>query len=195
MQIRFSEFVTSVGNLHQLPTTGLPEIAFAGRSNVGKSSLLNRLLNRKSLAKISNSPGKTRTINFFRANNNLYLVDLPGYGYARRGHAERKAWGDLVNGYLEKREPLAGILQLVDARHDPTAQDIEMVDWLLHFQRPFLLVATKADKVSGSLLKIRMDRTRALFQERGEVNMLPFSATTGRGRDTVWQWIQEVLNG
>lgn len=195
MQIRSAEFVTSVGHLRQLPANGLPEVAFAGRSNVGKSSLINRLLNRKRLAQISHTPGKTRTLNYYLVNGRFHLVDLPGYGYARRGRGERQRWAELVNGYLTDRPFLKGMLQVVDARHDPTAQDLEMVAWLLAVQKPFLVVGTKTDKLSGSRLKPRLDRTRTMLLDLGEVELLPFSATTGRGREAVWRWIQGVLDG
>ena len=195
MQIKSTEFVTSVGRLDQIPSSGLPEIAFAGRSNVGKSSLLNRLLNRKNLAKTSNTPGKTRTLNYYVVNSKLHLVDLPGYGYAKRRHSEREQWAKLVNGFLQDREPLFGILQLLDVRHDPTAQDLEMVSWLLQCGKPFVLVATKTDKLSSPKLKKRLNLTRTLLSELGEVSIIPFSAKTGKGREGIWRWIQKVLNG
>ena len=195
MQIKSTEFVTSVGRLDQIPSSGLPEIAFAGRSNVGKSSLLNRLLNRKNLAKTSNTPGKTRTLNYYVVNSKLHLVDLPGYGYAKRRQSEREQWAKLVNGYLQDREPMFGILQLLDARHDPTAQDLEMVSWLLQYGKPFVLVATKTDKLSSTKLKKRLNLTRKLLSELGEVSIIPFSAKTGTGREGIWRWIEEVLNG
>jgi GTP-binding protein len=195
MKIQSTAFVTSVGRLDQIPETGLPEIAFAGRSNVGKSSLLNRLLNRKSLAKTSNTPGKTRTLNYYDVNGRLHLVDLPGYGYAKRRFSERKQWAELVNGFLQDREPLRGILQLFDARHDPTAQDLEMISWLLQFGKPFVLIATKTDKLSPNKLRQRMKLTRKLLLEVGEVETLLFSAATGKGREDIWRWIEEVLDG
>ena len=195
MQIQSTEFVTSVGRLDQIPSSGLPEIAFSGRSNVGKSSLLNRLLKRKSLAKTSNTPGKTRTLNYYDVNGMLHLVDLPGYGYAKRGHSEREQWAKLVNGFLQDRDPLLGILQLFDVRHDPTAQDLGMISWLLQFGKPFVLVATKTDKLSTNKLKARMNLTRTQLSELGDVSIIPFSAKTGRGREGIWRWIEEVLNG
>lgn len=195
MRIQTAEFVTSVGRLDQLPRDGLPEVAVAGRSNVGKSSLLNRLFNRKGLAKTSGTPGKTRTLNYFSLNGKCYLVDLPGYGFARRDPRERAGWAKLVNGYLEDRPPLRGIVHLIDARHEPSRQDLEMVEWLVTFQRPFLVVATKSDKLSGSRLGPRLDRTGATLQSLGCDRLVPFSATTGRGREDVLNWIDEVVNG
>ena len=193
MQIRSAEFVTSVVHPDGLPEEGLPEIAFAGRSNVGKSSLLNRLLNRRQLALTSKTPGKTRTLNYFRVNEALHFVDLPGYGYAKRGHQERRQWADLINGYLESRTSLRGILHLMDARHDPTARDVEMAGWLMQFGRPFLVVATKADKLPGSRKKSRLDRTRNLLSQLGEFDFVSFSAASGQGRLAVWKWIRDVI--
>lgn len=189
LKVRFAEFVTSVGRPDQIPQDGLPEIAFAGRSNVGKSSLLNCLLNRKALAKTSRTPGKTRTLNYYIVNRELYLVDLPGYGYARRSHSEREQWAMLVNAYIQDRTPLKGIVQLVDARHDPTADDLEMIEWLNQSRKPFLVVATKADLLSGSRFKPRLDQTLKTFQGYGSVEFVPFSAKTGRGKKNVWGWI------
>ena len=195
MTIHSAEFITSIGTLKQLPEAGLPEIAFAGRSNVGKSSLLNRLLNRKNLAKTSNTPGKTRTLNYYRVNGSFHLVDLPGYGYARRSQAERESWGRLIEGYIQNRAQLRGFVQLIDARHDPTQDDLMLLDWLCHSQKPFVVVATKTDKLSGSTLKPRIDKTRRMLNLHGPIDLCPFSAVTGRGRDTVWQWIGEILHG
>ncbi len=193
MQIRSADFVTSVVHPDHLPVEGLPEIAFAGRSNVGKSSLLNRLLNRRKLALTSKTPGKTRTLNYYRVNETLHFVDLPGYGYAKRGQQERRQWANLVNGYLETRTSLRGILHLIDARHDPTARDVEMALWLMQFGRPFLVVATKADKLTGSRQKSRLDRTRNLLSQLGEFDFVSFSAVSGQGRQDVWKWIRDVI--
>ncbi len=195
MQTVSAEYVTSVVDPGQAPPEALPEIAVAGRSNVGKSSLLNRLLNRRNLAKTSNSPGKTRALNYYQVGRGFYLVDLPGYGYAQRSQAERSRWAELVDGYLTDREALKGIVHILDARHDPTSQDLEMLRWLLGFRKPFLVVATKTDKLSGSRLKPRLDRTRRILLDLGELDLVPFSAITGRGRSAVWGWIQEALHG
>lgn len=193
MQIRSADFVTSIAHPDRLPMEGLPEIAFAGRSNVGKSSLLNRLLNRRHLAGTSKTPGKTRTLNYYRVNETLHFVDLPGYGYAKRGQQERRQWADLINAYLETRTSLRGMLHLLDARHDPTAHDVEMALWLRQFGRPFLVVATKADKLPGSRRKSRLDRTRNLLSPLGEFDFVPFSAVSGCGRLDVWKWIRNVV--
>jgi GTP-binding protein len=193
MLIRSADYVTSVAHPDRLPMEGLPEIAFAGRSNVGKSSLLNRLLNRRKLANTSKTPGKTRTLNYYLVNETLHFVDLPGYGYAKRGQQERRQWADLINRYLETRTSLRGILHLMDARHDPTAHDVELAVWLLQFGRPFLVVATKADKLPGSRQKSRLDRTRNLLSQLGEFDFVSFSAVSGQGRQAVWRWIRDVI--
>lgn len=194
MKFHSAEFAMSVGFVRQLPRDGMAEIAFAGRSNVGKSSLVNRLFNRKNLAKTSNTPGKTRTLNFYAVNRRYYFVDLPGYGYAKRSQRERQAWGKLIENYVRDRPSLKGFVQLIDARHDPSREDLQMIDWLLSGEKPFLVVATKADKLSGNKLRNRLDQTRRILAFRGNFDLLPFSATTGRGKDAVWHWIGEVLD-
>ena len=194
MKFHSAEFVMSVGFVRQLPRDGMAEIAFAGRSNVGKSSLINRLFNRKNLAKTSNTPGKTRTLNFYAVNRRYYFVDLPGYGYAKRSQRERQAWGKLIENYVRDRPSLKGFVQLIDARHDPSREDLQMIDWLLNGEKPFLVVATKADKLSGNKLRNRLDQTRRILAFHGNFDLLPFSATTGRGKDAVWRWIGEVLD-
>ena len=194
MKFHSAEFVMSVGFVRQLPRDGMAEIAFAGRSNVGKSSLVNRLFNRKNLAKTSNTPGKTRTLNFYSVNRRYYFVDLPGYGYAKRSQRERQAWGKLIENYVRDRPSLKGFVQLIDARHDPSREDLQMIDWLLSGEKPFLVVATKADKLSGNKLRNRLDQTRRILAFHGNFDLLPFSATTGRGKDAVWHWIGEVLD-
>ncbi len=195
MKILAAEFERAVGSPDQIPDGRLPEIAFSGRSNVGKSSLLNRLLNRKSLARISNTPGKTRTLNYYCVNNEFYLVDLPGYGYAKRSQQERKSWGHLIDHYLQDRPCLKGFIQLLDARHDPTQDDMEMIAWLAHAQKPFLVLATKSDKLSGNKLQKQLKRTREFLKPYKTIDLLPFSAPKGRGRLEVWRWIQEAING
>ncbi len=194
MKFRSAEFVTSVGFLRQLPRDGMAEIAFAGRSNVGKSSLLNRLFNRRNLAKTSSTPGKTRTLNFYCVNHAYYFVDLPGYGYAKRSRQERETWGQLIEGYVQDRPSIRGFVQLIDARHDPSRDDLLMIDWLVQGEKPFVVVATKADKLSGHKLKSRLDQTRRMLALHGDFDLVPFSAMTGRGKDVVWRWIGEVLN-
>ena len=150
MKILSAKFIKSIVDVNQVPEPGYPEIAFAGRSNVGKSSLINTLLNRKKLALTSSSPGKTRLINFFDVNESLYLVDLPGYGFAKVSKTERKNWKRMIELYITGSAHLKGIIHLIDCKVGPTQLDLEMIDWLHHLQKPVLIVATKADKISKS---------------------------------------------
>ena len=174
------------------PVSELPEIAFSGRSNVGKSSLLNTLVRRKALARISATPGKTREINFFRVNDAFHLVDLPGYGYARVSKAARHAWRPLIEGYLRTSRHLRGVVQLVDARHEPSADDLRMMDFLASLGVPTIVVATKVDKLSRSE---RDSTLTALATHLGieEDQLIPFSARTGEGRDDLAQAVVSLL--
>jgi GTP-binding protein len=174
------------------PASELPEIAFSGRSNVGKSSLLNKLVRRKALARVSGTPGKTREINFFRVNDAFHLVDLPGYGYARVSKAARDAWRPLIEGYLRTSEPLRGVVQLVDARHPPSSDDLRMMDFLASLGVPTIVVATKVDKLS------RAERVPTLARLAAQVGvedeqLIPFSARTGEGRDELAQALVSLL--
>jgi GTP-binding protein len=163
------------------PVSRLPEVAFAGRSNVGKSSLINRLVNRKKLARVSNTPGRTREINFFRVNDDFVLVDLPGYGYAKISKTTRAAWGPLIAGYLRGSPQLRGIVQLLDARHDPTRDDLQMLEFLAELEVPTIIVATKTDKLPRARIA---ERVHELAQVAGvsEDQVIAFSAMTGAGR-------------
>jgi GTP-binding protein len=174
------------------PETDLPEIAFSGRSNVGKSSLLNTLVRRKSLARVSATPGKTREINFFRVNDAFHLVDLPGYGYARVSKAARTAWRPLIEGYLRTSGQLRGVVQLIDARHPPSSDDLRMMDFLASLGAPTIVVATKIDKLSRS---DRSERLAALGPQLGveEDQLIPFSSRTGEGSDELAQAVVSVL--
>ena len=183
-------FVRGVSSRDALPRTRLPEVAVCGRSNVGKSSLLNVLFGIRGLARVSRTPGRTREMNFFSIGGRYHLVDLPGYGYARAPATSKGRWGDLVRGYLDDREQLAGILQLVDARHPPSAQDRAMLEWLAESSRPALLVATKVDKLG------RMERSRALKElakQAGALGVCPFSALTREGRGEVMAWVERTV--
>jgi GTP-binding protein len=195
MTLHSAEFLTSVGFIKQLPTDGRSEIAFSGRSNVGKSSLLNRLLNRKKLVKTSRTPGKTRTLNFFTVNNAFYCVDFPGYGYAKRSKSERDQWGQLIEEYVLDRPPLKGFVQLIDVRHVPTEDDLRMVEWLTESEKRFVVVGTKADKLSKTKLQASLARIKRVLAWQGEFPVLPFSAVTGLGKDELWRWIEETLRG
>lgn len=192
MKIKSAEFLTSAVEPSQYPAHALPEVAFAGRSNVGKSSLINRLLNRKSLAKTSGTPGRTRTINFFLVNDDLCFVDLPGYGWAKVSKAERGRWGRMIETYLTERENLKLFILIVDSRHDTSPLDVQMAEFLEHHRIPRLVVATKADKVKKSRLAGNLNRLKRGLAA-GEI--VPFSAVTGRGRAEVLDWIARAAGG
>jgi GTP-binding protein len=176
------------------PEASLPEVAFAGRSNVGKSSLLNTLVRRKKLARVSNTPGRTREIHFFAINGQFTLVDLPGYGYARVSKARQAEWRPLIEGYLSSSRELRGVVQLLDARHDPTPDDMTMLDFLADLGAPTLLAATKVDKLRPGA---RPGRLTALSQASGipEDQIIPFSAVTGEGRDELAGAIADLVSG
>ncbi|HEY7395821.1 MAG TPA: ribosome biogenesis GTP-binding protein YihA/YsxC [Gemmatimonadaceae bacterium] len=191
--IRSLEFIggmASVGGWR--PEPSLPEVAFAGRSNVGKSSLLNRLIHRKKFARVSNTPGRTREINFFKVNNAFIFVDLPGYGYARISKEKRAEWKPLIEGYLRKSPQLRGIVQLLDVRHDPTNDDRQMLDFLGELGVPTVVVLTKTDKLtSAQRAKHVAEISTSLGLDSDQV--IPFSATTGEGRDELAEAIEALL--
>lgn len=187
-------FVTSATTLAACPRAPLPELAFSGRSNVGKSSLLNRLASRRGLAKVSQKPGKTRLLNFFRLGDRAHLVDLPGYGFARVPDSVRKEWASFVSEYLEEREQLAGIIQLIDSRHEPTALDRKMVAWLLERGLPFLIVLTKADKISRGARQKQAALARRGLGLPKEQELLFFSAENGEGRKDLAVWAEKTLD-
>jgi GTP-binding protein len=185
-------FLTSVFDIKQLPAPEIPEIAFAGRSNVGKSSLLNRLIKRKNLVKTSAKPGKTRSLNFFVLDHSVYFVDLPGYGYAKVSKKMQAAWQDLIAEYLETRSNLKCVVVIVDLRHELKIADLQLVDWLRNNSVPFLLVYTKADKLSAN----QRNRNAALLDAGFGVSKserILFSAKTGMGRDNLLQTLDSFL--
>ena len=189
-----ARFLLAAHTLQQLPPPLAPEIAFAGRSNVGKSSLINRLLGRKGLVKTSSKPGKTQSLNFFALGDTLHFVDLPGYGYAQVSKQQRRFWGDLVAGYVEERPNLAAVVVIIDLRHELKQQDLELVDWLRHIGRPYLLVYTKADKLSRN----QQEKNAALLDaalKAGRQERIIFSSQTGQGRDQVLARIQSFMAG
>lgn len=184
-------FESSAARLDQLPQPELPEVAFSGRSNVGKSSLINRLLNRKGLARTSATPGKTATVNFYRLDR-ARLVDLPGYGYAKVSREEKRRWGSLIEGYLQADRDLRLVLQLIDMRHPPTADDRLMIDFLTEAEIPFVLVLTKSDKLNQSQ---RRERLAALEEELADytgLTMVPFSAEKGENADELREILRSV---
>lgn len=195
MNIVSAEFATSAASLKQRPAGGLPEVALAGRSNVGKSSLLNRLVNRRGLARTSGTPGRTRMLNYFLINNSFYLVDLPGYGYARVPEKMRLAWGRLIEGYLTGCRELRGVLQIVDLRHPPTEQDVQLHEWLRFHRLPVLVVATKADKLSRGRALQNLQVVRRVLNLRENEPAVLFSAVTGQGSEDIWRVVARWLKG
>jgi GTP-binding protein len=188
-----AEFVLSAKALAHYPPPVLPEIAFAGRSNVGKSSLINTLLNRKGLARTSNTPGRTQEINFFRINNRLAFVDLPGYGYAKVPESIRKQWGPMVETYLRERDTLQLVVLILDIRRDPSEEDLQLIQWLPFYQIPFLIVLTKTDKVSNNEFA---ERRRRIVERVGPIPETPlvvFSAKTGAGKELLWREIRKAV--
>ena len=174
------------------PDSKLPEIAFAGRSNVGKSSLLNSLVRRKSFARVSKTPGRTREINFFRINNQFLFVDLPGYGYARISKERKAAWGPLIGSYLRRTTQLRGLVLLLDIRRDPSDDDRAMLDFLARLEIPTLVALTKSDKVTRAAVQTRVDDiSRALSLETGQI--IPFSVVTGHGRIELLEAIMQLV--
>lgn len=190
MNITSAEFVKSAFERSHWVEAELPEISFLGRSNVGKSSLLNSLLNRKKLAKTSNTPGRTQSINFFLINEAFYFVDLPGYGYAKVPKKMRQGWGQMAEEYLANREQLVLSIQLVDSRHSPTILDKQLYEWLTYHQKNTLVVATKADKLSNNKLNKSLDEIR---RQLPGCRVLPYSSETGKGKDAVWNAIGSAL--
>lgn len=186
------EFEKSVGLAKQLDPSNLPEIVFSGKSNVGKSSLINKLLNRKAIARVSASPGKTATINFYKLDE-FRLVDLPGYGYAKVSKAEKQRWAELVEGYFAQERDIKLIVQILDARHKPTQNDIDMLNFLIGSERDFLVVCTKSDKLN----KTETEKQRKVFDDlfsENEIEYIFFSATKGTGLDEIREAIDKALN-
>lgn len=183
-KIKNSEFITSAVKREQYPETGLPEIAFVGRSNVGKSSIINALTNRRKLAKVSQTPGKTRLINFFLINNNeAYLVDLPGYGYAKVSKTEKSSWGNTIETYLSNRNELKRVVLLVDSRHKPTGDDIQMHEWIKFYGYDEVIIATKSDKLSNNELRKSEKVIREALKLNKEDTLYFFSSVNKKGKD------------
>lgn len=194
MKIKSSDFIISAVGDKQFPNDDLPEFALAGRSNVGKSSLINTIVNRKKLARTSQQPGKTQTLNFYLINEDLYLVDVPGYGYAKVSKKQRAKFGEMIQDYLETRADLKGLVLLVDARHDPTKDDINMYNYALMLDIPILVVATKMDKLKKmEASQIKQKIGKSLDLDHDNVSFLPFSSVTKLNVDEFWDWIQENM--
>ena len=193
MVIKEVTLETVCGITSTLPENDKPEIAFAGKSNVGKSSLINALMNRKSLARISATPGKTQTINFYNINREIYLVDLPGYGYAKVSEKEKEAWGKMIERYLHKSTMLKAVFLLIDIRHDPSKNDKMMYDWILHQGYEPVIIATKLDKLKKSQVAKQLKAIRTGLGLVSGTTVIPFSAKTKQGRDKIWEYAESRL--
>ena len=189
MKIRSSEIEVSAIRKEQYPKEGLPEIALVGRSNVGKSSATNALLNRRNFARTSQTPGKTRTINFYKINNEFYFVDLPGYGYAKVSKSEKDKWGVIMERYLQDREELCAIFLLVDIRHEPTNDDVMMYEWIKHFGYNCVVIATKADKISRGQYQKHISIIRKKLQLEKDEKVIPLSSSKKTRVEDVWNEI------
>lgn len=193
MKVTSSEIVISAVKPEQYPETDLPEFALAGRSNVGKSSFINKMLNRKGLARISSKPGKTQTLNFYVINEVLHFVDVPGYGYAKVSKSERAAWGKMIETYLTTREQLRAVVQIVDLRHPPTEDDVMMYDFLKHYEIPCIIVATKADKIPKGKWQKHLKITREKLNFDQNDHIILFSSETGLGKDQAWSILESYM--
>ena len=194
MIIRKAELETVCGITSRLPENTCPEFAFAGKSNVGKSSLINGLLNRKSLARTSSQPGKTQTINFYNINDELYFVDLPGYGYAKVSVEVKAKWGKMIEKYLHTSKNLKAVFLLIDIRHEPSANDCQMYEWILHNGYEPIIIATKLDKLKRSQIQKHLKMIKEGLQLKKGSTVIPFSAETKQGRDEIWEVIEALTD-
>lgn len=192
MKVTKAEIVISAVSGAQYPKTNLPEIALAGRSNVGKSSFINKMIGRKNLVRTSSKPGKTRTLNFYNINDLFYFVDVPGYGYAKVSKTEREKWGKMMEEYFETREQLCLVVLIVDIRHKPTQEDIQMYHYVTYLEIPILIVATKLDKVTKNKRAQHLQQIKAAFSD-SDVNIIPFSAETSENKEAVWSEMEKFI--
>lgn len=193
MNVQEAEIVMSAVSPLQYPSTGFPEIALAGRSNVGKSSFINNLIKRKALARTSSKPGKTQTLNFYLINNQFYFVDVPGYGYAKVSKTERAKWGEMLETYFLQRETLSHVFLVVDFRHEPTADDIQMKNFIQYYDLPFTVIATKADKIPRGKWNQHLSKTKKALNLETTDSIVIYSSETGEGKDKVWSIVQKYL--
>jgi GTP-binding protein len=193
MKVTSSEIVISAVKPDQYPESDLPEFALAGRSNVGKSSFINKMLNRRGLARISSKPGKTQTLNFYLINEILHFVDVPGYGYAKVSKKEREAWGKMIETYLTSREQLKAVVLIVDLRHPPSSDDVMMYDFLKHYEIPCVVIATKADKIPKSKWQKHMKITKETLDIDPNDQIIMFSSETGYGKDQAWSALKSYM--
>ncbi|MDI9241171.1 ribosome biogenesis GTP-binding protein YihA/YsxC [Fusibacillus kribbianus] len=192
MIIKTVNLETVCGVTSRLPENDKPEIAFAGKSNVGKSSLINALMNRKAYARTSTQPGKTQTINFYNINDALYYVDLPGYGYAKVSQTEKEKWGRMIENYLRRSKQLRCVFLLVDIRHEPSANDRQMYEWIVHNGYKPVIIATKLDKIKRSQEAKQLKLVRTGLEIGNDVTVIPFSAETKQGREEIWALIEQL---
>ncbi|GAA5416259.1 putative GTP-binding protein EngB [Paraliobacillus ryukyuensis] len=193
MKVTKAELVISAVSQKQYPAVSMPEIALAGRSNVGKSSFINKIINRKALARTSSKPGKTQTLNFYNINDVLHFVDVPGYGYAKVSKKERESWGKMMEEYFSTREQLKATALIVDIRHEPTNDDVAMYEFLKHFDIPVIIIATKLDKIKKSQVSKHVKRVKETLEIKPEDQVIPFSAETAQGKEEAWKAIQSFL--
>lgn len=193
MKISKAELLTSAVEPIHYPPEGMPEIALAGRSNVGKSSFINKLLSRKNLVRTSSKPGKTRTINFFTINDLFLFVDVPGYGYAKVSKQERNKWGKMMEAYFESRESLRAVVLVVDSRHRPTQDDIQMFNYIAYLEIPLIIIATKYDKLKKSQQHKQLKLIKDTLKLDQDTPLIPFSSVSGLNKEVVWEHIKEVL--
>lgn len=193
MIIKSVELETVCGITSKLPENELPEIAFAGKSNVGKSSLINSIVNRKALARTSSQPGKTQTINFYNLNRELYLVDLPGYGYAKVSESVKEKWGKMIENYLHKSQVLMLVFLLIDIRHEPSGNDVMMYNWIVSNGFEPVIICTKADKISRGAIPKNVKIIKDKLKTKPGTVFIPFSAQTKQGRDEIYSLMDEVL--
>ena len=193
MVIKSVELEIVCGITSKLPDTDKPEVAFAGKSNVGKSSLINGLMNRKSLARTSAQPGKTQTINYYNINHAMYLVDLPGYGYAKVSQKEKEKWGQMIENYLHTSKQLKAVFLLIDIRHEPSANDKQMYDWVVYQGYDPIIIATKLDKINRSQIQKHVKMLRTGLNVKPGTPIMPYSALTKQGRDEIWELMDSIL--
>ena len=193
MVIKSVELEIVCGITSKIPDTDKAEIAFAGKSNVGKSSLINGLMNRKALARTSSQPGKTQTINYYNINNAMYLVDLPGYGYAKVSQKEKEKWGQMIENYLHTSKQLKAVFLLIDIRHEPSANDKQMYDWIVYQGYDPIIIATKLDKINRSQIQKHVKMLRTGLNVKPGTPIMPYSALTKQGRDEIWELMDSIL--
>ena len=194
MNVNNVELVISAVKPEQYPNEGLPEFALAGRSNVGKSSFINKMINRKSLARTSSNPGKTQTLNFYKIEEKLFFVDVPGYGYAKVSKKEREAWGKMIETYFTSRKELKAVLLIIDLRHPPMDDDVLMYDFLKYYELPCMVIATKADKIPRGKWQKHVKMAKETLNLQQEDKIIVFSSETGEGKDKVWEILGDFQN-